>query len=506
MGIGKNSIVKNTFFNLFGGIVPVIIGFISIPFAIKGLGKDGFGVLTIGWIVLGYFGLFDLGFSQATTKFSSQYLSKDDTEKFNSVFWVSLITSLGMGSIGSIIFFIFTPLLINRILTIPVSLLLDAKNTFLILGGMLPIIIATTSLRGIMAASNRFDLLNKIQMPSNILTYIIPCLSYVFGFSLTLVIILISVMRLSVFLIYLYFSFSLHPYISRKPTFDKKIFKSMLGFGGWISLSNFVSPLLVYFDRFLIGSLISVASVSFYTAPYELVIRTRLFPNAIMESIFPKFSSIDIEDGVQTISDLFLKSFKYITIVMSFIVFIFLTYSYEILYLWLGDIFAETSKNVLQILAIGLFFNAIATVPFFLLQGIGKPNIPAKIHVLELFIFSTMFYFMIKYYGLNGAAITWTCRTFFDFILLSFATYKVQKKIFLGEEVKMILRLFLIIILTLGVSYYLQIITHSLIIKISFSIFFGWIMAFLIWNFTINNLEKKMILHRISVFYNRFIN
>lgn len=272
------------------------------------------------------------------------------------------------------------------------------------------------------------------------------------------------------------------------------------------SLSNFVSPLLVYLDRFLIGSLISVASVSFYTAPYELVIRTRLFPNAIMESIFPKFSSIDIEDGVETISDLFLKSFKYITIAMSFIVFIFLTYSHEILYLWLGDIFAETSKNVLQILAIGLFFNAIATVPFFLLQGIGKPNIPAKIHVLELFIFSAMFYFMIKYYGLNGAAITWTCRTFFDFILLNFATYKVQKKIFTGVEVKLILRLFLIIILTLGLSYYLQIITQSLIIKISFSICFGWIMAFLIWNFTINNLEKKMILHRIKSIYNRFIN
>jgi len=506
MGIGKNSIVKNTFLNLFGGIVPVIIGFISIPFAIKGLGKDGFGILTIGWIVLGYFGLFDLGFSQATTKFSSQYLSKSDIGKFNSVFWVSLITSLGMGFIGSITFFIFTPLLINRILTIPVSLLVDAKNTFLILGVMLPIIIATTSLRGIMAASNRFDLLNKIQMPSNILTYIIPCLSYVFGFSLTLVIILISVMRLFVFLIYLYFTFSLHSYISRKPTFDVQIFKSMLGFGGWISLSNFVSPLLVYLDRFLIGSLISIASVSYYTAPYELVIRTRLFPNAIMESIFPRFSSIDIEVGVETISELFLKSLKYITIVMSFVVFIFLIYSHEILHIWLGNIFADTSKNVLQILSVGLFFNAIATVPFFLLQGIGKPNIPAKIHVLELFIFSTMFYFMIKYYGINGAAITWTCRTFFDFIMLFLATYKVQRKIFSGVEVKMILRLFSIIIFILGFAYYLQIIIHSLIIKISFSLAFGGIMAFLIWNFTINILEKKLILNKISDIYKRFIN
>jgi O-antigen/teichoic acid export membrane protein len=409
-----------------------------------------------------------------------------------------------MGSIGSIIFFFSTPFLINRILTIPGSLLVDAKNTFLILGGMLPIIIATTGLRGIMAASNRFDLLNKIQMPSNILTYIIPCLSYVFGFSLTLIIILISAMRLIIFLIYLYFSFFLHPYITRKPTFNKQVFKSMLGFGGWISLSNFVSPLLVYLDRFLIGSLLSVASVSFYTAPYELVIRTRLFPNAIMESIFPRFSSLDLEENVETISDLFLKSFKYVSIVMSFVVFIFLTFSHEILQLWLGSNFADTSNNVLQILSVGLFFNAIATVPFFLLQGIGKPNIPAKIHVLELIIFSAMFYFMIKYFGLNGAAITWASRTLFDFVLLFLATYKVQKKLFLGIVIKLIIRLFTIIILTLGFSFYLQIIIHSLIIKIILSVVLFALMAFLIWIFTINLFEKKTILKKIKDVYKRY--
>jgi O-antigen/teichoic acid export membrane protein len=504
MGLGKNSIIKNSFWNLFGGAVPVIVGFVSIPFAIKGLGKDGFGILTIGWIVLGYFGLFDLGFSQATTKFSSQYLSKGETEKFNSVFWVSLITSLGMGFIGSIMFFAFTPLLISRVLTIPSALLGDAKNTFMILGGMLPIIIATTSLRGVMAASNRFDLLNKIQMPSNILTYIIPCLSYFFGINLTMVIILISIMRMSIFLIYIYYTFSLHSYISKRPVFDIKIFRSMLGFGGWISLSNFVSPLLVYLDRFLIGSLISVSSVSFYTAPYELVIRTRLFPNAIMESIFPKFSSFSKDDDISSISELFLKSLKYISIVMSFVVFIFITYSYEILQIWLGKNFADTSNNVMQILTLGLFFNAIATVPFFLLQGIGKPDIPAKIHLVELLIFSVMFYYMIKYFGITGAAITWTCRTFFDFLFLFIATHHIHKKIFDVEDFKLILKLFVIIFLISGFSFYLQLINHSILLKILIFVGLGGLMFLLIWSITLKKIERLNLLNKVKSIYFQF--
>jgi len=275
----------------------------------------------------------------------------------------------------------------------------------------------------------------------------------------------------------------------------------MLGFGGWISLSNFVSPLLVYLDRFLIGSLISVASVSFYTAPYELVIRTRLFPNAIMESIFPKFSSYSKDDDISSISELFLKSFKYISIVMSFVVLIFITFSYEILQIWLGRNFADTSNNVLQILSVGLFFNEIATVTFFLLQGIGKPDIPAKIHLIELFIFSVMFYYMIKYFGITGAAITWTFRTFFDFLFLFIATHRIQKEIFAGEDFKLILKLFIIIFSIIGSTFYLQLMIHSFLLKFLISVGLGGLMFFLIWSIGITKLERLMLLNKIKSIY-----
>ena len=53
-----------------GMVLPLIVGVLSIPFAIKGLGKEGFGILTIAWVILGYFGLFDFGLSRATPNLS----------------------------------------------------------------------------------------------------------------------------------------------------------------------------------------------------------------------------------------------------------------------------------------------------------------------------------------------------------------------------------------------------------------------------------------------------
>ena len=48
------------------------------------------------------------------------------------------------------------------------------------------------------------------------------------------------------------------------PASDHGDAKALLSFGGWITVSNIVSPLLVYVDRFVIWSFISMEAVAWY--------------------------------------------------------------------------------------------------------------------------------------------------------------------------------------------------------------------------------------------------
>ena len=64
----NSSYIKNTIFNLAGNIAPLLVGVASIPFLIKGMGTDRFGVLTIAWMLIGYFSLFDMGLGRALTQ------------------------------------------------------------------------------------------------------------------------------------------------------------------------------------------------------------------------------------------------------------------------------------------------------------------------------------------------------------------------------------------------------------------------------------------------------
>jgi len=61
-------LARNTLLNLLGQAVPLLVGVLTIPFIVHGLGTERFGLLSLAWVILGYFTIFDLGLGRATTK------------------------------------------------------------------------------------------------------------------------------------------------------------------------------------------------------------------------------------------------------------------------------------------------------------------------------------------------------------------------------------------------------------------------------------------------------
>jgi len=79
--ISGKLLARNTLLNFIGQILPLIVGVVTIPFVIQGLGTERFGLLSLAWVVLGYFAIFDLGLGRATTKFVAEALGRGDEKK-----------------------------------------------------------------------------------------------------------------------------------------------------------------------------------------------------------------------------------------------------------------------------------------------------------------------------------------------------------------------------------------------------------------------------------------
>jgi O-antigen/teichoic acid export membrane protein len=71
---------------------------------------------------------------------------------------------------------------------------------------------------------------------------------------------------------------------------------------------------------------------------------------------------------------------------------------------------------------IGAWFNGLAFIPFAQLQGQGRPDLPAKFHLLELFPFLLLLWVFVNQFGLLGAAIAWSLRNASDAAFLFTAT------------------------------------------------------------------------------------
>jgi O-antigen/teichoic acid export membrane protein len=411
-------LTRNWTFNLLGQALPLLIALPTIPYVIHGMGPERFGILSIAWVLLGYVGFLDLGLSRATTKFVAEYLGRGEAEKLPSLVWTSVWAQVLFGIAGTLLTSMLIPVLVDRVLKVPPLLRVETKMTFFILAASLPIVLASNAFRGVLEAGQHFDAVNYVKAPSNASIFLLPAIALPFGFGLPGIVFMLVLARLATVVAYLLYCFKFFPSLRHDFSIDSKMLRPLLVFGGWVTVTNTVSPLMTNMDRFFIGSMISMTAVGYYTAPYEAITRAWMFPVSLAATIFPAFSSLDAEGSRNRLGELYARSLKSLLLILGPILLLVVAFSSDILRLWLGPEFAAQSAVVLQVIAIGVLLSSLALIAFSLLQGLGRPDLAAKFHLFELPLYVGLLWFLVKHWGIVGAAVAWTIRVALDTTLL----------------------------------------------------------------------------------------
>ena len=410
-------LARNTVWNLSGQIAPLVVAIFAIPLLIKGLGTDRFGVLTLAWVVIGYFSLFDLGLGRALTQLVAKKLGAQQEVEIPALVWISLILMLIMGLVGTLVVVLLSPWLVQDALKIPKALQPEALNAFYLLALSVPVVISTAGLRGLLEAYQRFGLINIVRIPMGMFTFLGPLLVFPFSHSLLPVVAILVIGRLVAWIIHLFLCFSVLPALVRSVDLHLTMVRPLIRVGSWMTVTNIVGPLMMYMDRFLIGGLLSMAAVAYYATPYEVVTKLLIIPGALVGVLFPAFSASFAKDRSRT-ALLFGRGVKYIFLSLFPISLLIITLASEGLDLWLGAEFAKNSARVLQLLTLGVFINSLAQVSFALVQGAGRPDLTAKLHLIELPFYLLAAWWLIDSYGIEGAAIAWVARIGVDTIFL----------------------------------------------------------------------------------------
>jgi O-antigen/teichoic acid export membrane protein len=424
LAISRGSLlVHNTVLNLLGQVIPILAALFSIPFLLNGLGIDRFGALSLAWVITGYFGIFDLGIGRALTKMVAENLGRGQIEKIPAIVWSAMFLVVLMGVLGVIIMCTFTPYLVLYTLKIPLELVPEIKDTLYLLSLSIPIVICAACFRGILEAYQRFDLIQAVRVPAGALTFLGPSFVLLFSQNLVYVIASLVVVRFVECFASMFLCVRIIPGMIGNIVVEKSLLKTLIRFGSWMTVSNVIGPLIVYSDRLLIGSLISIASVAYYMAPHEMVNKLMVIPGAFVGVLFPAFGLSFVRDSSLT-KLLYCRGIKYVFIFVFPIILIIVTLSFEALYLWLGQEFSLESGRILQWLAVGAFFNSQSFIPSALLHAGGRPDLTAKLYIIEAPFYLIAIWYLIGVYGVEGAAIAWVLRVAIETLILFWMAQK----------------------------------------------------------------------------------
>lgn len=422
----RGSIARNSVLNLVGYVVPMAVGLLAVPVITRELGPARFGLLALALAILEYSNLFDLGLGAATTRQVSASLATKDSN-ISDVVGSSVVSQVMLGLIGSLVVVAISPLLAHDVFVIPPDLEPEAVRVFRVLAMMIPPTVVLVSLRGILEAAQRFDLSNAIRIPSSVATFLIPAVAASRGYSLPAIVIMLLLTRIMICVVMAIVVRLSVPGLRWTLKMDWVKMRPLFVFGGWMSVSNVVSPMLIYLDRFMLGGLIGISAVGYYTAPFDGVMRLLIIPASLMGAVYPSISALAATGDHDAIHRVYAEALKKTVSILLLPTLALAIFGPWLLRLWLGPAFAEQGQTAIRILAFGVFLNAAAHVPSGFITALGRPDIKAKLHVAELVVHIPLAWFLITRYGLAGAALAWTARVGLDAGLLFIAARRVLR-------------------------------------------------------------------------------
>jgi len=403
--------------NLLGRILPSLVALVTLPMIVHGLGKEGFGILSVAWLVLGYSNIFDLGLGRATTKFVAEYLRPEKNHLLPGLVWTSLVLQLVQGLVGAALIAACVPFVVTHLFKMPPAFVGETKTTLFILCAALPILLVGNAIRGILEATQRFDLSNLVGVPASVAFYLLAPAAVALHVRVAGIVLLQVLLRLAAAAAYLVLSLRELPILRTHFSLSKAALKPLASYGGWVTVSTIAGPTFAELERFMIASMISVGALTYYSAPYELVTKVVIFPAAVCSALFPFFSYHGSKNGA-IISDLTSRTMKFLLLLMTPFTAIFVFFAKDILRLWLGADFATQSTVVLQVLAISLFMNVFAQIPYTSVQALGRPDLKAMLDLVALPTYAIVAWWLLRRTGINGAAFAKLFITIIDTVAL----------------------------------------------------------------------------------------
>lgn len=409
-------IIGDTVANLIGATLPMLVTLFTVPAYLRATGSARYGAMTLVWLIVGYFSFFDLGTGRATTNRLAKLRDAPVSHR-TRVFWTAVLANIGLGTLGGIVLWAAARAWGARLFGLPAGLESELLLAAPWLGLAVPLVTTSGVLTGALEARQEFRASNTLTVLGATLTAVLPLGAAILIGPELRVLVVATVLGRAVAAISGF-------WVCRRAGVYQGILLAgadeitgLLRYGGWVSVSSVVSPALESLDRFLISTRLGAATVPYYAIPLSIMIRAQVLASSLQRALFPRFSARPGDSARLVATDAILALAAILTPLFVIVALLLRPF----LRLWIGSEYALRAGPAGELLVLGVWANSLAFIPYALLQGGGRPDVPAKLHVAELTPYVMLLWASLSRLGLPGAALAWSVRVVSDAVLLFIA-------------------------------------------------------------------------------------
>jgi O-antigen/teichoic acid export membrane protein len=401
---------KNIAANFAGSIWQALVGLIFVPFYIKLIGIESWGLIGFFATLQAVLGLLDMGLNSTLNREMARLsvLPGKEQEMHNLVRTLEVLY-WGVAFFVGIIVLSLSSFIAHHWIKAGQLSPKTIEEAVLIMGFVMTLQMPIGFYSGGLMGLQKQVLLNMINVCMStmravgallILWLVSPTIQAFFLWQ-------IAISAINVFLIAIFLWRKLPP-AEEKAVFQKQLLKGVWRFAaGMTGISTFVL-ILTQLDKVILSKLLSLENFGYYMLASLVATSPVLLIVPVFNGIYPRFAqlvSLHDEDGLKR---LYHKSCQLISVLILPVALIIAFFSYEILLVWTRNpVMAERSHLVVSILICGTALNGLISLPYAIQLAYGWTSLSFFKTLIAVILLVPLLIYLTTHYGTIGAAFVW---------------------------------------------------------------------------------------------------
>lgn len=424
---------SNLFANFAGAGVAAMLQLVFIPFYIKFLGIEAYGLIGFYIMLQAVLQVLDFGLGPTLNREMARYSvqtekageARDFTRTLEIGYWVTGITA------GAIIV-ISAPLIATRWVNVGSLPLPVVQKSLLLMGGLAAFQLPLSMYQGGLMGLQRQVLLNGVRITMAILGsggaviilwLVSPTITAFLEWQLVVTAGQTAVLGWSLWR-------SLPP-SAHTPRFAPTMLRNVWRFAAGMSGITVSSLILTQLDKIILSKLLPLKMFGYYTLATAVGNGLYVLITPVFSATFPRLSALVAardEDGVR---ELYHRGSQLMAALVLPLASILVFFPEEVLSVWTGNMdTARAAAPIVRFLVIGTAINGIMSLPYALQLAHGWTKLGLLITVALIVVMTPSIYIASLHYGAVGAAFVWALL---NVLYMGFGVPLTHRKLLVGD-------------------------------------------------------------------------